>query len=81
MHRNIPEWVNLSCISCTGVAAASVFAAHKLKSFNEGNRLYARNFATPGGYRYPAGSNFPELRGHNNAMADVLKDDPGVSRT
>lgn len=41
-------------------------------------KQYARNFATPGGYRYPAGSNFPELRSHNNAMADVLKDDPGL---
>lgn len=62
---------NFLAAAATGVV---LFVSQKPKL----QKHYARNIATPGGYRYPAGSNFPELRGHNNAMADVLKEDPGV---
>lgn len=62
-----------------GVVVSSAIATLAYKFGAKG--ASARNVATPGGYKFPAGSNFPDLKLHNNVMATVLRKDPGVSTT
>ena len=40
-------------------------------AYMRSNTLLARN-------KFPAGSNFPELKNHNNVMAEVLRENPWV---